>query len=61
MLGQMPNDGNDNAVAGEMVRLVVIRRKLIVVRQTHEARGFAAGNQTRTNPLTFDDKDQLSA
>ena len=61
MLGQMSNDGNDNAVAREMIGFIVVRRKLIIVRQPHKARRFTAGNQARANLPPFDNKDKLAA
>ena len=42
MLRQMAHDGNHDAIAGEMVRLVVILRELVLVRQAHESRRFPA-------------------
>ena len=57
----MADDINGYAVAGQVVRLVVIWWQVIVVVQSHQSCRLSRRNQTRSNLLAFDDEDHLAA
>ena len=57
---EVSNHGRADAVATDVVRLVVALRKAIVVFQSHQPRGFAGRQQPGAHFLAFDDQDRLA-
>jgi hypothetical protein len=58
---EKPHHGNHDAVADEMIGLVVLFRQPIGVRQPHQSSGFPRRKQARPNLIPLHDHDRLPA
>jgi hypothetical protein len=57
----MPHDGDNNAVAGEVVSLVVFLREGVAVGKPHKASCFAWRDKARTKAFAIDYENELAA
>ena len=54
-------DRHNDAVTGEVIRLVVVLRKHIRIRQPHQSRRLAAGDQAGPYGISLHNQDDLTA